>query len=48
MNTTDEQNHVTLETAGAPIKAWTVGVPFEAVGSAASAYIRRNSPARMA
>ncbi|MFO0663707.1 MAG: RtcB family protein [Polyangiaceae bacterium] len=34
MNTTDEQNHVTLETAGAPIKAWTVGVPFEAEAEA--------------
>ncbi|HVH46662.1 MAG TPA: RtcB family protein [Labilithrix sp.] len=31
MNThTTQKGHVTLETAGAPIKAWTVGVAFEA------------------
>jgi tRNA-splicing ligase RtcB len=33
MNTTTK-SHVTLETAGVPIKAWTVGVPFEAEAEA--------------
>jgi tRNA-splicing ligase RtcB (3'-phosphate/5'-hydroxy nucleic acid ligase) len=34
----NETGHVTIETGGAPIKAWTVGVPFEA---AAEAQLRR-------
>jgi tRNA-splicing ligase RtcB len=35
MNTmTTAKNHVTLETGAAPIKAWTVGVPFEAEAEA--------------
>jgi tRNA-splicing ligase RtcB len=39
METTQTKNeHVTIETSGAPIKAWTVGVPFEAE---AEAQIRR-------
>jgi len=29
-----EKGHVTLETTGSPIKAWTVGVPFEAEAEA--------------
>jgi tRNA-splicing ligase RtcB len=33
MNTT-QKGHVTIETAGQPIKAWTVGVPFEAEAEA--------------
>ena len=33
MNPTDK-THVTLETDGAPIKAWTIGVPFEAEAEA--------------
>lgn len=32
MNT--EKQHITLQTAGVPIKAWTVGVPFEAEAEA--------------
>ena len=31
---TDDMTHVTLSTAGLPIKAWTVGVPFEAEAEA--------------
>ncbi len=31
---TTKAAHVTLETAGAPIKAWTIGVPFEAEAEA--------------
>jgi len=31
---TSEKGHVTMETAGAPIKAWTIGVPFEAEAEA--------------
>ncbi len=31
---TTAKNHVTLETGAAPIKAWTVGVPFEAEAEA--------------
>jgi len=31
---TNDKGHVTLETTGAPIKAWTVGVPFEAEAQA--------------
>src|SRR5579862_539127 len=34
MSNTNLQGHVTIETAGAPIKAWTVGVPFEAEAEA--------------
>src|SRR6201996_2755700 len=34
MNENMAKNHVTLETTGAPIKAWTVGVPFEAEAQA--------------
>src|SRR6185312_1184872 len=29
-----KQDHVTIETTGAPIKAWTQGVPFEAEAEA--------------
>src|ERR1700677_577030 len=29
-----KKDHVTIETSGAPIKAWTVGVPFEAEAEA--------------
>ena len=32
--TTTARAHLTLETAGSPIKAWTVGVPFEAEAEA--------------
>src|SRR5918995_4483466 len=31
---TSDKGHVTIETAGSPIKAWTVGVPFEAEAEA--------------
>jgi tRNA-splicing ligase RtcB len=31
---TTDQTHLTIETAGRPIKAWTVGVPFEAEAEA--------------
>ena len=31
---TTAKGHVTIETAGQPIKAWTVGVPFEAEAEA--------------
>lgn len=35
MNTiSTEKGHVTLETSGSPIKAWTIGVPFEAEAEA--------------
>ncbi|MEO8797103.1 MAG: RtcB family protein, partial [Polyangiaceae bacterium] len=35
MNTNEtKKGHLTLETAGAPIKAWTVGVPFDAEAEA--------------
>jgi len=38
MTTAEHETHTTMETAGKPIKAWTVGVPFEAE---AEAQVRR-------
>ncbi len=34
MEATKDKGHVTIETTGAPIKAWTKGVPFEAEAEA--------------
>src|SRR5882762_6595729 len=33
-NQGDDTTHVTMQTEGSPIKAWTVGVPFEAEAEA--------------